>query len=227
MARISRAACQGGAALAAGKHSTVSGNSKMKSAYLVLSAASVLCSDAAIAADNPSYNTTVLTIPRVDSPDQIGLYQDAVLQQTPQGGFTITSLKELGKSTVYNLGNVQTVEVKKSGTLPVSVYLQVSGNAVGCDYDGPARLHQRLQGTRFDVNVSASHIRSIIDPSLPVCTMQFSRPFKLTVALDVYGLAAGTYTYNVQGVTGSFSLEADNKFADDCDVLKFGNCTAP
>lgn len=196
----------------------------MKSAYLFLSAASVLCSAAAIAADNPGYNSTVLTIPRVDTPDQIGQYQDAVLQLTPQGTFTITGLKDLGRSTVYNVGNVQTVEVRKSGTLPVSVYLQVKGTANACDFDGPARLHQRQQGTRFDVNISASHIKPF--SMVTVCTADI-RPFRLTVPLEVYGLAAGTYTYNVNGISGSFSLEADNKFSDDCDVLKFGNCPQP
>jgi hypothetical protein len=193
----------------------------MKSTYLLLSAASVLCSAAAIAADNPAYNGPVLTIPRVDSPGQVGQYQDAVLQLTPQGSFTVTGLKDLGRSTVYNVGAIETVEVRKSGTLPVSVYLQVKGTASACDFNGPARLHQRQQGTRFDVNISASHISP--PSAMQVCTADI-RPFKLTVPLEVYGLAAGTYTYNVNGVTGSFSLEADNKFSDDCDVLKFGNC---
>lgn len=193
----------------------------MKSAYLVLSAASVLCSAAAIAADNPSYNSTVLTIPRVDSPNQIGLYQDVVLQYSAQSGFTITSMNELGKSTVYNVGTVQTVEVKKSGTLPVSVYLQVSGFANSCDFNGPARAHQRLQGTRFDVNISASHLHPVMWPV--ACTANV-RPFKLTVPLEVYGLAAGSYSYNVNGISGSFSLDADNRFADDCDVSKNGSC---
>lgn len=196
----------------------------MKFVYLVVSAASALSCAAAIAADSPSYGSTVLTIPRVDSPDQIGQYQDAVLQQTPQGGFTITSLKELGKSTVYNVGVIESVEVRKSGTLPVSVYLQISGTASACDFNGPARLHQRQQGTRFDVNVSASHINP---PSVAqICTANI-RPFRLTVPLEVYGLAAGTYTYNVHGITGSFTLEANNRFSDDCDVTKFGNCAAP
>lgn len=193
----------------------------MKFSYLMMSAAAVLCSAAAIAADSPDYNSSVLAIPRVDTPGQIGQYQDAVLQQTPQGGFTITSLKELGKSTVYNVGVIESVAVKKSGTLPVSVYLQISGTAAGCDFNGPARLHQRQTGTRFDVNVSASHINPY--SVAQICPANI-RPFKLTVPLEVYGLAAGTYTYSVHGLTGSFTLDVNNKFPDDCDVLKFGSC---
>jgi hypothetical protein len=193
----------------------------MTSACFMLSAASMLASAAVFAADNPVYSSPVLTIPRVDTPDQVGQFQDAVLQQTQQGGFTITTLKELGRSTVYNVGVVETVEVVKSGTLPVSVYLRISGTAGACDFNGPARLLQRLQGTRFDVNVSASHVNP---PSAAQICPANIRPFKLTVPLEVYGLAAGTYTYNVNGITGSFSLAADNKLADDCDVLKFGNC---
>ncbi len=173
------------------------------------------------AADTPSFSGSVLTIPRVDSPTQVGLYQDVLLQYGSTGGFTITKVLELGKGTVYNVGVVQSVEVKKVGTVPASVYLQVSGTAVDCDFNGPARSQQRLQGTRFDVNVSASHVSPY--GTVTVCPANI-RPFKLTVPLEVYGLSAGSYTYSVNGITGSFTLEADNRFADDCDVTKGGAC---
>jgi len=35
-------------------------------------------------------------------------------------------------------------------------------------------------------------------------------PFEEIIPLEVYGLPAGTYTVNVNGVQGTFDLEVDN-----------------
>jgi hypothetical protein len=48
--------------------------------------------------------------------------------------------------------------------------------------------------------------------------------FQVTIPLDVYGLSAGTYTYDVNGVTGSFTLGSDNGFADDCKSSYLPHC---
>ena len=40
-------------------------------------------------------------------------------------------------------------------------------------------------------------------------------PFEETIPLEVYGLSAGTYTVDVNGVQGSFVLEIDNIFLPD------------
>jgi hypothetical protein len=45
-----------------------------------------------------------------------------------------------------------------------------------------------------------------------VCTEQ-TVPFEKNIPLDVYGLPAGTYTVNVNGVTDTFTFESDNKLA--------------
>jgi hypothetical protein len=42
-----------------------------------------------------------------------------------------------------------------------------------------------------------------------VCA-QVLAPFEERIALDVYGLPAGTYTIDVNGVTDSFTLDVDN-----------------
>lgn len=48
-------------------------------------------------------------------------------------------------------------------------------------------------------------------------------PYHYTVPLDVYGLAAGTYSYEVNGVkSGTFTLQQDNKFPEDCPL--YLNC---
>ncbi len=44
----------------------------------------------------------------------------------------------------------------------------------------------------------------------PGACIQVIQPFEETISLDVYGLSAGTYTVDVNGVKGSFTLEIDN-----------------
>lgn len=48
-----------------------------------------------------------------------------------------------------------------------------------------------------------------IRPADAICT-QALVPFEETFSLDVYGLPAGTYTVDVNGVTGTFELAVDN-----------------
>jgi inhibitor of cysteine peptidase len=48
-----------------------------------------------------------------------------------------------------------------------------------------------------------------IRPADAMCT-QALQPFEKVIALDVLGLQAGTYSVNVNGVTGSFALAVDN-----------------
>jgi hypothetical protein len=188
----------------------------------LLALASLCWSTAAWPVENPVYQNERLTVPRVDTPDQVGKYQDAVLQLTPQGNFAITSLQVLGQGNVYNVLGITSVEVRKTDTLPLAVYLRVSGVDPTCDYAGSPRIHQRLEGMRFEVNISAPHINPYT--GVFVCTADV-REYKITVPLQVYGLSAGTYSYSVNGaIAGQFSLEQDNKFVDDCDVTRYGDC---
>lgn len=173
-----------------------------------------LAATAALGGDDPTYDNGILTLPRVDAPDQVGQYQDVTFQLTPQGTWNLTGLQVRG---VENLGQVavDSVEVVKTGTVPVSVYLRVYKYNDRCGYAGPKRIHQRLTGARFEVDVSAAYIPSSPDNPL-ICTADIKN-YRLTVPLQVYGLSAGTYEYSVNGITGSFTLDGDNKHADDCD----------
>ena len=49
----------------------------------------------------------------------------------------------------------------------------------------------------------------------PGACIQVIQPFEKNISLDVYGLSAGTYTVDVNGVTGSFTLEMDNILLPD------------
>jgi hypothetical protein len=178
----------------------------------------------AAAADNPAYkdDSGRLSIPRVDTPGKVGQFQDVLLQRSPQGTFSIVNLQTLGQGTLYDLLGIGQVDVIKAGSMPASVFLRVSGSDPTCDFAGAVRVHQRRDGTRFDIQLSAPHVNPI--GSTQVCTANI-RNYKLTVPLEVYGLAAGTYTYTVNGGHGGqFTLEQENRFADDCDVLRYGMC---
>jgi hypothetical protein len=166
-------------------------------------------------------NGAILTLPSVDTPDQVGKYQDVTFQwlSPPQNTWALTSLQMLGTPALAQVP-VNTVEVVKTGSLPAGVYLRASGTDSRCD-SGPGRIHQRLVGTRFEVDISALHTAP--SNGTQGCT-QNVRSFKITVPLQVYGLAAGTYSYSVNGITGTFALDSDNKFAGDCDLTAQGMC---
>lgn len=179
---------------------------------------------AALSADYPVYNENdgVLTLPRVDISDQVGKYQEVTFQLTPQGFFELSGIQVLGTQKLGPVQWVNAVEVIKTATFPVSVYLRASGWTSGCGYSGPGRIHQRLEGTRFDVGLSTAHTDAFVNGE--IACLAWMRNFRMTVPLEVYGLSAGTYSYNVHGITGTFSLESDNKFSDDCDAAAESGC---
>lgn len=186
----------------------------------LLPAVSLLVAAGAFAADNPAFDGTTLTIPRVDSPSQAGQFQNAVLQYTPQGTLKLQQVEEFGKDSLYNINGIHAVELKTTGTRPVGVYLQVSGAFSGCGPQGPVRVHQRLQGQRFEVNVSAMEW-----PLGPVACTANVKTFMVVVPLKAYGLAAGTYAYSVNGyIGGNIVLAEDNRYADDCGIAESRTC---
>ncbi len=195
----------------------------MQAPSAILAAAALFLSTPVWAADYPVYSDDgVLTLPRVDIPEQVGKYQEVTFRLTPQGVFELSGIQVLGTQKLGSVPWVNTVEVIKTATFPVSVYLRASGWTSGCSYSGPGRIHQRLEGTRFDVGLSVSHTDAYANFEI-FCTLEM-RDFKMTVPLEVYGLSAGTYSYNVHGITGTFSLESDNKFPDDCDAASETGC---
>lgn len=148
------------------------------------------------------------------------MYQDVVMQLDAHGVWRIVSMQTLGQGTLQPLG-IGDVSVVKTAGLPASVFLRLSGGGTFCGAVGPARVHQRRSDTHFDIHVTAD--RALRDPWIPCA--QIVQPFKLTLALEVYGLPTGTYTYRVNGsLSGSFSFERNNQFEDDCLLDRVGQC---
>jgi hypothetical protein len=163
--------------------------------------------------EHATYLYGVLTIPRVDTTEQVGQYQDAKLSLQADGSWKLDELRAFGNSGLAKVP-IESVEVVKTDGFPMGVYLRTIGWASPCGYQGKARVQQRQTGTHFDIALSVPVLVSD-EPYACTANVEYVR---LTIPLEVYGLAAGTYTYSVNGVSGSFSLSSDNKYADDCSA---------
>lgn len=97
---------------------------------------------------------------------------------------------------------VSEISVMMLESFPVQVRVTAKGDLRnGCEeiYE----ILSEKNGKAFTVTMNAAA------PKDEVCT-QVLRPFEETFALDVAGLAAGTYTVDVNGITGTFTLAVDN-----------------
>jgi len=197
----------------------------MRHAMLVSLTGLLLAAGSAVQADqapapHPQLSGNLLTLPRVDSAERPGQYQAVRFERQADGrwqllGFEAQDTPRIGKVLVDQ------VEVVKTNAFPVAIYLRASGGQAGCGFDGLAQVSQRRVGDRFEVSISARHndfaTQQITQTGSLVCTMDY-RPYKMTVPLAVYGLRAGSYAYSVNGVTGRFTLDADNVLPGDCDA---------
>lgn len=171
------------------------------------------------AAQSPVFQDSVLTIPRVDTVEQAGQFQSVRFERQSDGSWRLTGLETLRSPRLEPI-RIDSVEVLKTSSFPVGVYLRAAGIQSSCGYDGLARVHERRLDQRFDIAISVRHTdfatEQLAKGSI-ACTADV-RPFKMTVPLTVYGLRAGTYLFAINGVGGSFVLDRDNGFADDCDA---------
>ena len=155
--------------------------------------------------DFPVYRNGTLTVPRVDTDEQIGLFQNGVFQYDASiDAWRLQDYKITPVADIFLLEE-NSVEVIVKETLPAQVFLKVKGS-----FPDPCgkidRINHRLKDNRFEVVITIG--RTVSD--LAVCAAVVT-PFETVVPLPVYGLPAGTYTYIVNGkMTGSFELKSDN-----------------
>lgn len=110
--------------------------------------------------------------------------------ETPAGEFT------------YGQAMVEGIDILLLESFPVQIHVVATGHlADGCTVIDEAQVTQT--DATFQVNLTTRR------PVDQICT-QALVPFEETIPLDVLGLTAGTYTVNVNGVTGSFTLDVDN-----------------
>jgi inhibitor of cysteine peptidase len=99
------------------------------------------------------------------------------------------------------LATVEEIDILTLESFPVQVFVIASGylpNPCTEIY----QISQEREGKTFFITIETYC-------SQEVC-IQVIAPFEETIPLEVYGLPAGTYTVEVNGVQGTFNLEMDN-----------------
>ncbi len=181
---------------------------KFKKLVLLL-ATSFLLTHSVIAKDfetnnYPTYQDGKLIIPRVDTSDQIGNFQNAVYQFDEQ---TDTWRLQDFITAISSSLIINKVELSITESFPVQVFLKIYGDFTnGCEK--PGQVNQKLDGNKFEMYIHADHSPR---PPGTSCTTSLV-PFETLVPLSVYGLSAGNYEYSVNGGdVGTFTLAEDNK----------------
>ena len=100
--------------------------------------------------------------------------------------------------------NVERIELLILESFPVQVHVVAKGTL----FDSCTkidRIEQRTDTASLTLWVKITTAR----PADAICTQEVAA-FEEVISLDVYGLLAGTYTVDVNGVTSTFTLAVDN-----------------
>jgi len=103
---------------------------------------------------------------------------------------------------VEGLAPVENIDILILESFPVQINVVARGNLP----DGCTTIDEVIQerdGNTFRVTITT------VRPVGMECTEALV-PFEKVIALDVYGLPAGVYTVDVNGVSGTFELTVDN-----------------
>jgi hypothetical protein len=152
---------------------------------------------------NPSYQNGTLSIPAVDTPDQVGKYLDVKFTANQDGSWTLNSFKETGVHSA--LAPVDSVGITTVTASPIQVFLTINGQFTsGCGKIG--QINTRLDKNTFNVTVHDGF--DFYSTALCAAVMV---PFEKVIALPVFELKAGTYDFYVNGKRfGDFTLDTDN-----------------
>ena len=121
---------------------------------------------------------------------------------------TETPTPPLSGDTIHGEAAVDAIDIAILESFPVQVQVLARGNLPdGCtQIDAVSQIDgvsQQREDQTFSVTITTAR------PADAMCT-QALVPFEETFSLDVYGLPAGVYTVDVNGVTGTFELAVDN-----------------
>lgn len=106
------------------------------------------------------------------------------------------------ENAIVNEAQIETLDILILESFPVQVLVHVTGYlGDGCTALGDIQTTQ--EGNTFLISITS------LRPAGALCTQQLVS-FDENIALDVVGLAAGTYTVSVNGVTDTFTLDIDN-----------------
>ncbi len=99
------------------------------------------------------------------------------------------------------LASVDEIDILILESFPVQINVVAKGNLPDPCTEISEVLHEK-EGNTFFITIKT--YRS------PGFCIQVLAPFEEIIPLEVYGLPAGTYTVDVNGVQGTFDLEVDN-----------------
>lgn len=151
----------------------------------------------ASAEEAPGFHNNILKIPRVDTPEQVGKYQNAEFKLAPDGRWDLLQASEAQRALIEG------IEIKIIESFPLQIHVVVSGLLpTPCHHPGP--INKRFTDNRFEIAVN------IIPPQAGTVCITVVEPFETTIPLDVYGLPAGSYQIFVNDKSESFVLNKDN-----------------
>ncbi len=105
---------------------------------------------------------------------------------------------------IIGMAPVEEIDILILESFPVQVNVVVDGYLPdGCTEINEITQKRNVEAQTFEVEITT------IRPADALCT-EAMVPFEETISLDVEGLPAGTYTVDVNGVTGTFTLQVDN-----------------
>lgn len=174
--------------------------------------------------NHPTYESDILILPRVDvigSADDVGKYQNAIFQRATDGTWRLEALDVDHDGFENLMPDLPVVDVVKVGTQPVSVYLRVSAQVLVCRaIAGPVKVMQRRWESEFQVMLTLP----VTPTTARSCVGDPYEQVRVTIPLEVYGLKAGVYSYLVNAVSGTFTLDVDNWYPDDCTSTDINMC---
>lgn len=162
------------------------------------------------AGDNPVLQDDFLKVPHIDTPEQVGQYQDAMFKRNGDDTWAFLGMTET------RLAAVEKVEVIKISSRPVQIFLKVSGYLPNACYE-VEQAGQRFEQLFNIGEPGVEYPAGQFDVALGLVPLQtfaacaeVIEPFERTIPLPVYGLSHGDYLFDVNGIAGSFRLDKDN-----------------
>ena len=159
-----------------------------------------------------------LFVPVVNTEGEVAKYQNATFSHVDGADWRLLSVDETGRDIA--LAMVTDVSPRVTDTFPAHVLLRVVGEFF-CGCENLGRVTQQRDENRFSVVINNGPCRTGVG-----CVMGPER-YTTSIALPVYGLPAGEYSYDVNGITGTFELPRDNALAGDCPYVSEEWCRYP
>ncbi|MDY7042259.1 MAG: hypothetical protein SVX38_15490, partial [Chloroflexota bacterium] len=152
---------------------------------------------------NHRFLTAIIALLVVSAAGCTSIGEPISTPQSPQALPTDTPpMVKDDKDVIFGEAQVENIEILILESFPVQINVGATGNLPdGCTTID--QIVQRREGNDFLVTITT------VRPADAMCTEALV-PFEEVISLDVYGLPAGTYTVDVNGVTDTFSLDVDN-----------------